>query len=216
MRNRRPERTIHLSTETIINLPESRSDTDVWYDDEVPYLAYRAAGERGRARFLVILGRRETRGAVLSGENVGRHWNIDASSPEEARQKARDMEPKLKEWRGQGRIVRAKRQAKTVDDLMAPKSPSENPNYDSLLSVLMDAYNQAANGKGSERHGEGLNFEDQDMLGIMDNVGEGFGLGQAMKKIVESGRKKNKVLARAELLGAIVYLAGTILWKDTK
>ena len=85
--------------------------------------------------------------------------------------------------------------------------------YFPLFSVLNDALNEAQNGKGSERHGNGLSFTEQPALTITRAVGLGFPLGQAMKKIQESQRMEPEA-AKRELLGAINYLAAAVLFLD--
>lgn len=97
-------------------------------------------------------------------------------------------------------------EAKTV-------SPEEADRYEKLMGVLMDAYSQASAGKGDERHSDGQAFEEQDMMKVMDRVGADFALGQVIKKCVES-RRLPRDARRKELLGAIVYLAGAIIWHD--
>ena len=82
--------------------------------------------------------------------------------------------------------------------------------YNDLFIVLQQALWQAQDGKGSERHGNGLSFTEQPALTITRAVGRGFPLGQAMKKIQESQRMDDDA-AKRELLGAINYLAAAIL-----
>lgn len=82
--------------------------------------------------------------------------------------------------------------------------------YADLREALDAAYDQSANGKGKERHANDRAFTDQPILRITELVGHGFPLGQAIKKAQEAGGmvKRGEVeAARAELLGAIVYLA---------
>jgi hypothetical protein len=45
-------------------------------------------------------------------------------------------------------------------------------------------------------------------------TGSGFALGQAIKKMEESQRLPNKEAAIQELLGAIVYIAGAIIYLE--
>lgn len=82
--------------------------------------------------------------------------------------------------------------------------------YEALGLALGQAVAQAARGKGSERHAEsGEKFSDQLIMSIPKRLGLGgecFCLGQALKKICES-RRLPQARARAELLGAINYLA---------
>lgn len=89
--------------------------------------------------------------------------------------------------------------------------------YRNLRRVLDLAYDQSANGKGQERHANNLAFEDQDIMAISRSVGVGFPLGQAQKKSRESLGMFNRgqaSAARAEVLGAIVYLAAAWLWYE--
>ncbi|SMC42707.1 hypothetical protein SAMN06297251_102113 [Fulvimarina manganoxydans] len=91
---------------------------------------------------------------------------------------------------------------------------SDTPPYAGLRSVLMSALEQAANGKGSDRHGNGLPFTDQPMMEIGRMTGAGGPAFQAMKKSQEALgmiRRGQDKAAEAELLGAINYLAGAIL-----
>ena len=82
--------------------------------------------------------------------------------------------------------------------------------YADLREALDAAYEQSASGKGKERHANDRAFTDQPILRITELVGHGFPLGQAIKKAQEaSGMVKRDEIeaARAELLGAVVYLA---------
>ena len=82
--------------------------------------------------------------------------------------------------------------------------------YESLGFALGEAVAQAARGKGADRHAEkGEAFSDQLIMSIPKRLGDGgecFCLGQALKKTCES-RRLPPDRARAELLGAINYLA---------
>lgn len=83
------------------------------------------------------------------------------------------------------------------------------PGYSKLAQALVAAYNQAALGKGKERHAsDSVAFEDQPMSTINRQLGsiDGF-IYQAHKKSLESKRLPLE-RAQAELLGAINYLAG--------
>jgi hypothetical protein len=82
----------------------------------------------------------------------------------------------------------------------------------SLLHILLDAFEQSAVGKGKERHGTATRFEDQPIFQIPkllggEKFGQGFRLGQALKKLQESTRLPTAEAAYRELLGAIVYIA---------
>ncbi len=92
-----------------------------------------------------------------------------------------------------------------------------NPNYVSLYAELMCAYNQAAEGKGVERHANDNSFEDQPILRLTEMVGLGYPIGQAMKKAQEAIRLleiKGKQAAKNELYGAINYLAAACIHID--
>lgn len=90
------------------------------------------------------------------------------------------------------------------------------PGYEDLAAVLQRAYAQAANGKGKERHARHSHarhnepFSDQVMLEGARRFGTGALLYQAYKKADESQRLPTD-RAVAELLGAIVYLAGAVI-----
>lgn len=85
--------------------------------------------------------------------------------------------------------------------------------YTTLRRVLGAAYDQAANGKGKERHAQDLRFDQQPIMQITRTHGEGFPMGQAAKKIQEAARLSPEH-ARHELLGAIVYLAAAYLYLE--
>lgn len=87
--------------------------------------------------------------------------------------------------------------------------------YTSLENVLRRALSQAAVGKGAERHANGLAFEDQPMQTVSRLVGTHGGLlYQAIKKTQESTRMETGAAVR-ELLGAINYLAGAIIYLES-
>ncbi len=85
--------------------------------------------------------------------------------------------------------------------------------YSELQKVLTEAYEQAAKGKGAERHANGKPFQDQPIIRIAEDVGVGFPAGQAMKKIREAVGASGQHPERAikDLLGAINYTAATII-----
>lgn len=102
-----------------------------------------------------------------------------------------------------------------IYDRPAVGSNPEPDNYSTLRNVLDRAFEQASSGKGQERHGQNLPFDKQPMQQIQDLVGEGFALGQAIKKMQESQRLSHDAAIR-ELLGAINYIAGVIIHKECK
>lgn len=98
-------------------------------------------------------------------------------------------------------------------------------NEEHLLNVLKQVADQVANGKGQERHGHGLNLEQQPWKTITDNVGEGFLVGQALKKLMElrTFTPKNDTSEECqkayrawerEALGAIAYTAMAIMYRQ--
>lgn len=89
--------------------------------------------------------------------------------------------------------------------------PIKTTAYDSLAHVLQRAFLQATEGKGAERHAQGLPFERQPMQTLCELYGVGFTLGQAAKKAQESMRLPPGRDV-AELLGAINYIAGAIVF----
>ena len=91
--------------------------------------------------------------------------------------------------------------------------------YESLATVLDAALDQAACGKGAERHGNGLPFDQQPMQQIASRRGIGFILGQADKKSEEAQGmlERGEIDAfEREILGAINYLAGAIIFARNK
>jgi hypothetical protein len=83
--------------------------------------------------------------------------------------------------------------------------------YESLARVLARAFQQAAHGKGAERHAQdGEPFDAQVMQDMARRFGVGSLLGQAFKKSEESQRLPQGAAIR-ELLGAINYLAGAVI-----
>jgi hypothetical protein len=91
--------------------------------------------------------------------------------------------------------------------------------------ILKEVSNQVFDGKGEERHGHGKPIEEQPWKLISDNVGTGFVLGQAMKKLMElkvftpktdTPEDIAKALAawKREAVGAIVYTVFAIMYKE--
>jgi hypothetical protein len=89
--------------------------------------------------------------------------------------------------------------------------PASLDGYRSLSDVLARAFDQAAAGKGAERHGQGQPFDEQPMQQLIRLYGIGFALGQAAKKAQEAQRLPTVERQVAELLGAINYLAGAVI-----
>jgi len=96
------------------------------------------------------------------------------------------------------------------EEVMIPH-PFTVPGYEQLADVLERAYQQAAVGKGAQRHvNAGEPFHEQVMQIGAKRFGVGCLLFQAFKKSEESQRLPVD-RAVAELLGAINYLAGAVI-----
>lgn len=91
------------------------------------------------------------------------------------------------------------------------------PGYEQLAAVLDEALVQAQTGKGRDRHSSGEPFHDQQIVQLGEWMGAStaFAIGQACKKSLESTRL-DPDRARAELLGAINYLAAAVLVIDRR
>ena len=85
--------------------------------------------------------------------------------------------------------------------------PDLSSGYATLRRVLDLAYQQAAAGKGHERHADGRTFDQQPIMLLQELYGKGFAMGQAGKKLQEAMRLSPDK-AMKELLGAIVYIVG--------
>lgn len=101
-----------------------------------------------------------------------------------------------------------------------PTSPGTlvaDPGYTCLVEIFRDAHNHAARGKGLERHANDLPFEDQRMLAISRSLDSPNGMAyQVMKKITEGLALPEYYRTRSELLGALNYLAGIVIFLDEK
>lgn len=193
-RGRGRDKVRELDENFLKSMPKAKYSYDVWYDTVVPDLCVKRA-ERKPVFFYA---------KPNTARNKMRFINLHATSLEGARTKVTAM--------ANGGLP-LKEEA-PPDDLMVDPPPEDDPQYESLMGILMDAYTQAAQGKGNERHGAGQSFEKQDIIRIMDRFGVGFALGQAAKKMMEGNRLNDWQRARREWLGAIVYIAGAVLWRD--
>ena len=90
-------------------------------------------------------------------------------------------------------------------------SNMNEPGYEQLAAVLQRAYDQAARGKGKERHANGKAFHVQPMQDLIRLHGVGFATGQASKKASEALGLPTVERQVAEILGAIVYLSGAVI-----
>lgn len=85
--------------------------------------------------------------------------------------------------------------------------------YETLRTVLDDAFDQAAHGKGKERHARGNPFHKQHMQTISQMLDTDRGMAfQAIKKLTEGLDLSNQDARERELLGAIVYIAGIVVY----
>lgn len=96
-------------------------------------------------------------------------------------------------------------------------SNEHDNNYAVLKAALDAAYDQAATGKGAERHANGKPWTEQPIFTISEAVGPGFCHGQAIKKLTEAAsmmKRGGHAAARHEVLGAIVYAAALVRMLD--
>lgn len=111
----------------------------------------------------------------------------------------------------------------TCDDLRAstpfrqagPDINPTDPNFATLAGILQAAHDQAANGKGRNRYGEGKPFLNQPIMDIARMLGgiDGHSF-QIMKKAQEAARmvrREQYDAAVHELLGVINYAAAAVL-----
>lgn len=107
----------------------------------------------------------------------------------------------------------ANNQASIIDEEVGHLQVVMNvPGYEKLAAVLQAAYNQAAIGKGKERHANDKPFHEQPMCAISRNLGSIDGLlYQATKKPQEARGLPTRARALAEIYGAINYLAGAAI-----
>ncbi len=75
---------------------------------------------------------------------------------------------------------------------------------------------QIQKGKGLERHGEECCFKNQATYKIIEAYGEGFPLGQAVKKLLELMRFEGTGRKKHELIGAINYAIFALLYLEGK
>lgn len=85
--------------------------------------------------------------------------------------------------------------------------------YTDLAIILRDAFLQASEGKGAERHANSKPFHEQPMQTISDLFDSDKGMAfQIVKKLREGLDMPEYERLERELLGVIVYTAGAILW----
>jgi hypothetical protein len=206
------KRVIDFTEETLAALPKSEHTSVVYYDRSRQYWCARKTAASGQPTFMVKTTKAIREAALRRGQRLGTKVNLGTIPLDEARELAIKTWEELNGYRTSSPIPEY-RKGVVPEAILDDRETIENPNYDLLQSVLMDAYEQAASGKGADRHGFGLNFEDQDMIEVTNRVGLGFPLGQAIKKLSE-GKRLDRAKAKKEFLGAIVYIAGAIIWMD--
>lgn len=86
--------------------------------------------------------------------------------------------------------------------------------YAALRVILNEAFDFAAKGKGAVRHGNGKPWHAQPHFEIAQEVGTGFAVGQALKKLREGFSLEDYPATRREWLGAISYIASAIYAGD--
>lgn len=92
-----------------------------------------------------------------------------------------------------------------------------HPNYQRLRGVLAQALHQAQSGKGAERHANGLPFEKQRMQIISHLLNSERGMAfQACKKVAEGIDLPTHEARVKELLGAINYIAGIVIFLEDR
>ena len=100
-----------------------------------------------------------------------------------------------------------------MDEIESINSIDEN--YLVLHRVLHDALDQAASGKGKDRHAMGEPFEEQLMCLLARQLGPQGPAFQVCKKVVEACRLPYPANVR-EVLGAINYAAGMVIEMERK
>ena len=94
-----------------------------------------------------------------------------------------------------------------TEDVDRPQT--HNP-YRAVKNILELAYEQAAYGKGHTRHGNDQNFEDQQLMRDLKDLGIGPAVYQIRKKALETTRLPHDH-AKRETLGIIIYAVAMYL-----
>lgn len=96
-------------------------------------------------------------------------------------------------------------------------SLTATPGYERLVAVLKAAHDQAAMGKGADRHANGLPFHKQRMQQISVLLDSPYGMAyQVAKKVAEGLDLPTHDRQVAELYGAINYIAGIVIFLEDK
>ncbi len=117
-------------------------------------------------------------------------------------------------------------QVSRINDLIAdnkalrekqPHGLAAEPGYERLVAVLKAAHDQAAMGKGADRHANGLPFHRQRMQQISVLLDSPHGMAyQVAKKVAEGLDLPTHERQVAELYGAINYIAGIVIFLEDK
>lgn len=100
---------------------------------------------------------------------------------------------------------------KLAEELYEKTTPLSIEHFKQILGEVIG---QVSRGKGEVRHGHGRTLQEQPWKAITDNVGTGFVLGQAMKKLMELRSFKDIDAWKREALGAIVYIVFAIMFVE--
>lgn len=206
---RRPDRVVDLTDDFVEKLPEPASYGDVFWDKVCDRLTVIKAKRGPLFRMKLRKAERRTLGLHQSTALVRLGYYSKSFTVESARKKYHDILTAIQENRP------LDNRDDTVGFILDDAPDVSGRTYETLMSVLMDAYEQATSGKGDQRHGASQPFEKQDMQRIITATSIDFAIGQAMKKMLEARRLVyHHNPRRNELLGAIVYLAGAIVALD--
>lgn len=107
----------------------------------------------------------------------------------------------------------------TVFDAAETYEAIGDPNYAGLYQILLQAFMQAARGKGYERHNLGgqVPFEKQRMQQICELLNTPHGMTyQVVKKLTEGLSHPTLEMKVKELHGAIIYIAGIIVFLQAR
>jgi hypothetical protein len=129
---------------------------------------------------------------------------------EKERLAAQDIEASIRKLRELGK----KAEVPNTDPIY-----SVHPNYHKLATVFAEAIDQAARGKGRERHASDEAFEDQLICFIARHLGINAGvlggpLFQVIKKAFEVTRLPTKEAKLRELYGVMNYAAAAAILVD--
>lgn len=95
------------------------------------------------------------------------------------------------------------------------RSQKDRDDYLPLLNTFLGALDQAAYGKGRDRHANGLPFTEQPILTMAKMLGSDAGLAQqVIKKTIEARGLPTHGARISELRGVLVYAAAMVLFED--